>query len=130
MAKQMVISLSIDGQPEVTCLSLRDNEPGLGLSREGVTWGESASVLLSMDENEELIIKNTGHELVELERFGRRHVLQIHHPIRVAARDVVRIGGTDPHMIEIRRIYRTQKPLMRFNGLSKLAMIACATSCF
>ena len=128
MGKQLIISISFDSQPEIQCMPLVCHEPGLGLGLNGVTWCEQADALLYIDEHQEVVIKSTGGVCIEIERNGRKYVPEINHPTRVLVKDIIRIGATEPHTFEIRKIYVTKKPLKQLNRLSKIAMIACATS--
>ena len=128
MVKQLIITMSFDGQPEIQCMPLDNCSPGLGLSDAGMTWREHSEALLYIDDHNELMIKSEGKAHIEIERLGRRQVMIPGHPMRILAGDIIRIGDTNPHVFEIRHIYCTPKKFHQLSRLSKMAMIACATS--
>ena len=128
MSNQYYISVSFDEQSELQCMVLGENEPGLGFNTDGISWCEKSEALLYMDEHHELVIKRIGTSHIELERHGRKHELQINHPMRVLSNDIIRMTETSSHTFDIRRVYYTKSPLKQFGRLSKMAMIAFATS--
>ena len=128
MKKSMIISMSFDAQPEFQCTPLGDNEPGLGLGLNGITWFEQSDALLYTDSHNELMIQKIGRQQIEIERNGRRCFLQSTHKMRVLKGDIIRIGGQNPHTFEIRRMYCTCSDSTRFHRMSKMAMLACAAA--
>ena len=128
MSNQCIISVSFDGQPEVQYMPLEFTEPGLGLSADGITWCEQSDALLYIDSHDELMMKRQSHAHIELERNGRKYVFQNDHPMRILAKDIIKIGDVSTHTFEILHIYRSKNHSTKVSRLSKLAMIACATS--
>lgn len=128
MPKQHFISVSYDEQPEIQCMPLASNEIGLGFSSEGIIWGEQADAQLYINDHDELMMKCIGNTHISIERSGRKYVLNSVHPMRILPQDIIRIGEPTPHSFNIHHIYRSRKPLTLSKHLSKIAMIAYATS--
>lgn len=125
---QYFISISFDSQPEIQCMPLEFNAPGLGLNSEGITWCEQSDALLYINAHNELMIKCIGNTCISIERCGRKSILKPDHPLHILSKDIITIGETTPHTFHIHHIYRSHKSLALSKRLSKLAMIAFATS--
>ena len=128
MTKRFLISVSIDERPEIQCLPLGLNDPGLGLGFDGIAGCDQSEALLYVDEHHELMIRSIGQAHVVIERGGRRIDLPPKHPIRILTKDTVIIGRTEPHTFNIRHIYSTRKTPTSISSISKMTMIACAAS--
>ena len=128
MQKQNFISVSMDDQPEIQCLPMREDEPGLGLSEGGITWCEPSDALLYIDAHSELMIKCVTSQHIEIERNHRKYILTVDQPVRIIPKDIIRIGDSSAHQFNILHIYRSSKPLALSKRLSKIAMFAFATS--
>ncbi len=130
---EYLISLSINGQPEVQCLvPERESENTLGLTDVGIAWNETCNVSLyheTLDDIHELMIHSNGDATITLERAGRQHTLIAHHPVRLLTNDVVQIDKTRIRIVTIYQSHTksSNKPSL-WSRIAKSAMFATAAS--